>query len=69
MLELYLLIDVTFQVQILRGKYRTLTSFQSPQLTFHFRVGIKNSGKGQTLSKFGFDQFSKLKSYHIKYIS
>lgn len=29
-------------------------------------VGWKNSGKGQTLSKFGFDQFSKLKSYHIK---
>jgi acyl-CoA reductase-like NAD-dependent aldehyde dehydrogenase len=29
-------------------------------------VGWKNSGKGQTLSKFGFDQFVKLKSYHVK---
>ncbi|TKX27659.1 aldehyde dehydrogenase-like protein 1 [Elsinoe australis] len=37
--------------------------FPSPDLAW---VGIKNSGKGQTLSKFGFDQFSKLKSYHIK---
>ncbi|PNS18740.1 Succinate-semialdehyde dehydrogenase [Sphaceloma murrayae] len=37
--------------------------YPSPDLAW---VGIKNSGKGQTLSKFGFDQFSKLKSYHIK---
>lgn len=37
--------------------------FPSPDLAW---VGWKNSGKGQTLSKFGFDQFSKLKSYHIK---
>jgi len=37
--------------------------FPSPDLAW---VGIKNSGKGQTLSKYGFDQFSKLKSYHIK---
>jgi acyl-CoA reductase-like NAD-dependent aldehyde dehydrogenase len=29
-------------------------------------VGWKDSGKGQTLSKFGFDQFVKLKSYHVK---
>jgi acyl-CoA reductase-like NAD-dependent aldehyde dehydrogenase len=29
-------------------------------------IGWKDSGKGQTLSKFGFDQFVKLKSYHIK---
>jgi acyl-CoA reductase-like NAD-dependent aldehyde dehydrogenase len=29
-------------------------------------VGWKDSGKGQTLSKFGFDQFVRLKSYHIK---
>lgn len=35
----------------------------SPDLAW---VGWKNSGKGQTLSKFGFDQFVKLKSYHIK---
>lgn len=37
--------------------------FPSPDLAW---VGWKNSGKGQTLSKFGFDQFVKLKSYHIK---
>ncbi|GAM82463.1 hypothetical protein ANO11243_004430 [Dothideomycetidae sp. 11243] len=37
--------------------------YPSPDLAW---VGIKNSGKGQTLSKFGYDQFSKLKSYHIK---
>ncbi|GAB1734235.1 hypothetical protein NU195Hw_g3466t1 [Hortaea werneckii] len=29
-------------------------------------VGWKDSGKGQTLSIFGFEQFSRLKSYHIK---
>jgi len=29
-------------------------------------TGWKNSGKGQTLSKFGFDQFVKLKSFHFK---
>ncbi|KAE8448632.1 hypothetical protein EG329_009057 [Mollisiaceae sp. DMI_Dod_QoI] len=29
-------------------------------------TGWKNSGKGQTLSKFGFDQFIKLKSFHLK---
>lgn len=37
--------------------------FPSPDLAW---TGWKNSGKGQTLSKFGFDQFVKLKSYHIK---
>ncbi|KAF2752744.1 aldehyde dehydrogenase [Pseudovirgaria hyperparasitica] len=37
--------------------------FPSPDLAW---IGWKNSGKGQTLSKFGFDQFVKLKSYHIK---
>ncbi|KAK8207996.1 hypothetical protein M8818_004034 [Zalaria obscura] len=37
--------------------------YPAPDLAW---VGWKNSGKGQTLSKFGFDQFSKLKSYHIK---
>jgi len=37
--------------------------FPSPDLAW---VGWKDSGKGQTLSKFGFDQFVKLKSYHIK---
>ncbi|RYO06609.1 hypothetical protein AA0119_g2569 [Alternaria tenuissima] len=29
-------------------------------------VGWKDSGRGQTLSRFGFDQFVKLKSYHVK---
>lgn len=29
-------------------------------------TGWKNSGKGVTLSKFGFDQFVKLKNYHLK---
>jgi len=37
--------------------------FPSPDLAW---IGWKDSGKGQTLSKFGFDQFVKLKSYHIK---
>lgn len=29
-------------------------------------IGWKNSGKGVTLSKFGFEQFVKLKSFHLK---
>ena len=37
--------------------------YPSPDLAW---VGWKQSGHGHTLSKFGFDQFSKLKSYHIK---
>ncbi|KAF2083588.1 betaine aldehyde dehydrogenase 2 [Saccharata proteae CBS 121410] len=37
--------------------------YPAPDLAW---VGWKDSGKGQTLSKFGFDQFVKLKSYHIK---
>ncbi|KAK7741792.1 hypothetical protein SLS53_004856 [Cytospora paraplurivora] len=37
--------------------------FPSPDLAW---TGWKNSGKGQTLSRFGFDQFVKLKSFHIK---
>ncbi|KAF2279030.1 aldehyde dehydrogenase [Westerdykella ornata] len=37
--------------------------YPAPDLAW---VGWKNSGKGQTLSKFGFDQFVKLKSYHVK---
>lgn len=37
--------------------------FPSPDLAW---TGWKNSGKGQTLSKFGFDQFVKLKSFHLK---
>lgn len=37
--------------------------FPSPDLAW---TGWKNSGKGVTLSRFGFDQFVKLKSFHIK---
>lgn len=37
--------------------------FPSPDLAW---TGWKNSGKGVTLSRFGFDQFTKLKSFHIK---
>ncbi|GKT47375.1 succinate/fumarate mitochondrial transporter [Colletotrichum spaethianum] len=37
--------------------------YPSPDLAW---TGWKNSGKGQTLSRFGFDQFVKLKSYHLK---
>ena len=37
--------------------------YPAPDLAW---TGWKNSGKGQTLSKFGFDQFVRLKSYHIK---
>ena len=38
--------------------------FPSPDLAW---TGFNtNSGKGATLSKFGFEQFIKLKSYHIK---
>lgn len=32
-------------------------------------TGWKNSGKGVTLSKFGFEQFVKLKSFHVKQYS
>ncbi|KAH7035514.1 aldehyde dehydrogenase [Microdochium trichocladiopsis] len=37
--------------------------YPSPDLAW---TGWKNSGKGVTLSKFGYDQFVKLKSYHLK---
>ena len=37
--------------------------FPSPDLAW---TGWKNSGKGQTLSVFGFEQFVRLKSYHVK---
>ncbi|MCJ1283312.1 hypothetical protein MMC26_002640 [Xylographa opegraphella] len=37
--------------------------FPSPDLAW---TGWKNSGRGVTLSKFGFEQFVKLKSFHIK---
>ncbi|RDL30779.1 putative Succinate-semialdehyde dehydrogenase [Venustampulla echinocandica] len=36
--------------------------FPSPDLAW---TGWKNSGKGATLSRFGFDQFVKLKSFHL----
>ncbi|KAI0445755.1 aldehyde dehydrogenase [Xylaria telfairii] len=37
--------------------------FPSPDLAW---TGWKNSGKGVTLSRYGFDQFVKLKSFHLK---
>ncbi|KAI0402763.1 aldehyde dehydrogenase [Xylaria palmicola] len=37
--------------------------FPSPDLAW---TGWKNSGRGVTLSKYGFDQFVKLKSFHLK---
>ena len=37
--------------------------FPSPDLAW---TGWKNSGSGVTLSRFGFDQFVKLKSFHLK---
>lgn len=37
--------------------------YPAPDLAW---IGWKDSGKGQTLSRFGFDQFVKLKSYHVK---
>lgn len=40
--------------------------FPSPDLAW---TGWKDSGKGVTLSRFGFDQFVKLKSVHIKLVS
>lgn len=37
--------------------------FPSPDLAW---TGWKNSGRGVTLSRFGFEQFVKLKSFHLK---
>jgi acyl-CoA reductase-like NAD-dependent aldehyde dehydrogenase len=37
--------------------------FPSPDLAW---TGWKDSGKGVTLSKFGFEQFVRLKSFHVK---
>jgi len=37
--------------------------YPAPDLAW---VGWKDSGKGQTLSVHGFEQFSRLKSYHVK---
>ncbi|KAI1435399.1 aldehyde dehydrogenase [Xylaria sp. CBS 124048] len=37
--------------------------YPSPDLAW---TGWKNSGKGVTLSRYGFDQFVKLKNYHLK---
>lgn len=37
--------------------------YPSPDLAW---IGWKESGKGQTLSTFGFEQFVRLKSFHIK---
>lgn len=43
--------------------YVNRCDYPSPDLAW---VGWKDSGKGQTLSKFGYDQFSKLQSVHVK---
>lgn len=37
--------------------------YPAPDLAW---TGWKNSGKGHTLSRLGFDQFVRLKSYHVK---
>ncbi|KAM4056885.1 aldehyde dehydrogenase family protein [Hirsutella rhossiliensis] len=37
--------------------------YPSPDLAW---TGYKNSGKGQTLGRFGFEQFVKSKSFHVK---
>ncbi|PYI06741.1 aldehyde dehydrogenase family protein [Aspergillus sclerotiicarbonarius CBS 121057] len=39
------------------------SDYPSPDLAW---TGWKNSGRGVTLSRFGFEQFVKLKSYHVK---
>ncbi|KAF3907497.1 Omega-crystallin [Arthrobotrys entomopaga] len=39
--------------------------YPSPDLAW---TGWKNSGRGQTLSKFGFDQFVRLKNFHLKQV-
>ncbi|PLB51078.1 putative aldehyde dehydrogenase family protein [Aspergillus steynii IBT 23096] len=39
------------------------SDYPAPDLAW---TGWKNSGRGVTLSKFGFEQFVKLKSYHVK---
>ncbi|KAI9930316.1 hypothetical protein ASPWEDRAFT_106948 [Aspergillus wentii DTO 134E9] len=39
------------------------SDYPSPDLAW---TGWKNSGRGVSLSKFGFEQFVKLKSYHVK---
>ncbi|KAL2011149.1 hypothetical protein VTN00DRAFT_3867 [Thermoascus crustaceus] len=39
------------------------SDYPSPDLAW---TGWKNSGRGVTLSKFGFEQFVKLKSFHLK---
>ncbi|MDC1510017.1 aldehyde dehydrogenase family protein [Oceanospirillaceae bacterium] len=39
--------------------------YLDPELAW---TGVKNTGRGCTLSKFGFDAFTRLKSFHIKTI-
>lgn len=47
-------------------RWMMMTSMADMNLQDLAWTGWKNSGKGVTLSKFGFDQFVKLKSYHLK---
>jgi acyl-CoA reductase-like NAD-dependent aldehyde dehydrogenase len=42
------------------------SDYPDPNLAW---TGFKNSGRGVSLSKFGFDFFTKLKSHHIKDLS
>ena len=49
-----------------RSKNLLVTIHRADSLQDLAWTGWKNSGKGQTLSKFGFDQFVKLKSFHVK---
>lgn len=56
---------------LLTGRLETGTVFMNrcdyldPALPW---VGVKNSGRGCSLSKFGFDQVTRLKSYHLRIV-
>ncbi len=56
--------DYPSPVRYISHKPSPLNTNSSKDLAW---TGWKNSGKGVTLSKFGFEQFVKLKSLHIKY--
>ncbi|POW00007.1 hypothetical protein PSTT_13410 [Puccinia striiformis] len=58
------LAELTLSTQIEAGTvFVNRCDFPAADLAW---IGWKNSGKGLSLSKFGFDQFIKLKSIHIK---
>ncbi|KAJ3361832.1 hypothetical protein HDU91_003718 [Kappamyces sp. JEL0680] len=64
-----LAIGKQYGLDLLTGRVETGTFFINrcdyldPALAW---IGIKNSGRGCTLSKFGFDQITRPKSYHLK---